>query len=178
MGDPQEPAIAPRRRRRRGSRRRALIGRTITVLALLPLAGRLPVHARILAALLGDPRVPASRKALIAGAFGYAASPMDLVPNRIPLLGAVDDLVIAALAFDAFLDGVPDEVLEEKLSAVGLPRAVFDDDVRRVRRLVPRPLGRLVHRFPAALELGARVVREAQLGRRVRAMLHKEGSPA
>jgi len=155
-----------------------MIGRTIALLALLPLAGRLPVHARIMAGLLLDPRVPASRKALLAGAFGYAVSPVDLIPDRFPLLGVLDDLVVAALAVDAFLAGVPDEVLEEQLGAAGLPRAAFEEDALRVRRLVPRPIRRIVNRLPAALELGARVVRDAELGPRVRGLLDKEGSPA
>jgi uncharacterized membrane protein YkvA (DUF1232 family) len=176
MADPKT-RTAPARRRRR-HRRRVLIGRTITLLALLPLAGRLPLHARILAGLLGDPRVPASRKALLAGAFGYAVAPVDLIPDWIPLLGVLDDLVVAALAMDAFIAGVPDEVLDEQLAAVGLPRAAFDEDLLRVRRLVPRPIRRLAYRLPAALQLGARAIRRTGLVPRVRGLLNKEGSPA
>jgi uncharacterized membrane protein YkvA (DUF1232 family) len=155
-----------------------MIGRTITLLALLPLAARLPLHARILVGLLGDPRVPASRKALLAGALGYVVSPIDLIPERFPLLGILDDLMVAALAMDTFLAGVPEEVLEEKLEAVGLPRVAFDEDVLRVRRLVPRPIRRIVHRIPAAFQLGARLVYEADLRTRVRGLFNKEGSPA
>lgn len=155
-----------------------MIGRTITLLALLPIAARLPIHARILAGLLGDPRVPASRKALLAAAMGYAVLPVDLIPDRIPLLGRLDDLIVAALAVDAFLAGVPDLVLAEQLEAVGLERAAFDEDMLRIRRLVPRPIRRLVHRIPTALQLGARAARKAELGRRIRGLLDKEGSPA
>jgi len=155
-----------------------MIGRTISLLALLPIAARLPLHTRIMAGLLGDPRVPASRKALLAAAVGYAAWPIDLIPDRIPLLGGLDDLVVAALAVDAFLAGVPDVVLAEQLEAVGLERAAFDEDVLRVRRLVPRPIRRLVHRIPTALQLGARAARKAELGTRIRGLLDKEGSPA
>jgi uncharacterized membrane protein YkvA (DUF1232 family) len=177
MSDPKKRATAPARRRR-GTRRRAMIGRTITLLAMLPLAGRLPLHARILAGLLADPRVPASRKALLAAAVGYVASPVDLIPDRFPLLGVLDDLVVTALALDAFLAEVPDAALEEQLEAVGLGRAAFDEDVRRVRRLAPRPIRHLVHRIPIALQLGARAAREAELRRRIRGLLDKEGSPA
>jgi uncharacterized membrane protein YkvA (DUF1232 family) len=155
-----------------------MIGRAIALLALVPLAGRLPTYARLGAALLGDPRVPASRKALLAAAFGYAISPIDLVRDRIPLLGVFDDVIVAALAVDAFLAGVPDEVIDERLGAVGLPRAVFEEDVRQVRRLVPRPVRRIVNLLPAALETGARVAREARFGARLRGLLSKEGSPA
>jgi uncharacterized membrane protein YkvA (DUF1232 family) len=168
---------AARRRSGRG-RRRALIGRTIALLALLPLADRLPAHARILVGLLGDPRVPAARKAMLVGAVGYAVSPLDLVPDRIPLIGIFDDVIVAALAVDAFLAGVPDEAIDDQLAGAGLARAAFDEDVRRLRHLVPRPVRRVVHRIPAAIELVARVAREAELGPRVRGLLSKEGSPA
>ena len=177
MSDPKTRAAASARRRR-GSRRRAMIGRTITLLALLPIAARLPLHARIIAGLMGDPRVPASRKALLAAAVGYALAPVDFIPDRIPLLGLLDDLVVTALAVDTFLAGVPDAALAEQLEAVGLQRAAFDEDVLRVRRLVPRPIRRLVHRIPTALRLGARAAREARLGTRIRGLLDKEGSPA
>ena len=155
-----------------------MIGRTIALLALLPVAARLPLHARIVAGLMVDPRVPASRKALLAAAAGYAVAPIDLVPERFPLLGVLDDLVVAVLALDAFLAAVPDAALDEQLEAVGLERAAFHEDVLRVRRLVPRPIRSLVHRIPSALQLGARVAREAELGTRVRGLFDKEGSPA
>jgi uncharacterized membrane protein YkvA (DUF1232 family) len=155
-----------------------MIGRTITLLALLPLAARLPLHVRVVVGLLADARVPASRKALLAGAFGYAVAPIDLVPDRFPLLGLLDDVMVAALAVDAFLDGVPEEVLQEQLEAAGLPRAEFDEDVHRIRRLVPRPIRRIVHQIPVAVVFVARLAREAELGARIRGMLDKEGSPA
>ncbi len=155
-----------------------MIGRTIALLALLPLASRLPVHARIMAGLLQDSRVPASRKALLAAALGYVVSPLDLIPDRVPLLGVLDDLVVAALALDAFLAGVPDEALEEQLGVAGLTRAAFDEDVRRVRRLAPRSLRRIVHRLPDVLVVGARVARDAGLTARARGLLNMEGSPA
>jgi hypothetical protein len=122
--------------------------------------------------------VPASRKALLAAAAGYAVVPIDLIPDRFLLLGVVDDLVVAALAMDAFLAAVPDAALDEQLEAVGLERAAFDQDVLRVRRLVPRPIRSLVHRIPTALQLGARAAREAELETRIRGLFVKEGSPA
>jgi uncharacterized membrane protein YkvA (DUF1232 family) len=155
-----------------------MIGRTIALLALLPLAGRLPAHAQIMVGLLLDHRVPASRKALLAAALGYVVSPLDLIPDRFPLLGVLDDIVVAALAVDAFLAGVPEDVLEEQLGVAGLPRAAFDADVRRVRRLAPRSLRGLVNRLPDAIEVGARVARDAGLTARARGLLNMEGSPA
>jgi len=45
-------------------------------------------------ALLKDQQTPRLSKILIGGAIAYALSPIDLIPDFIPLLGYVDDLII------------------------------------------------------------------------------------
>lgn len=52
----------------------------------------------LLKRLLGDPRVPARRKALLLLLVAYIATPIDLVPDFIPVAGQLDDVLIAALA--------------------------------------------------------------------------------
>ncbi len=165
------------RRARRG-RRRALVGRSLTALALLPLASRLPSYGRLTLDLLVDERVSVARKALLAGAIGYAISPLDLIPDRVPLLGAIDDLVVGVLGVELFLAGISPELIDEKLDRLGIPRAAFDEDRARVRRTIPRPVRRIVNRLPATLESAGRVTRDLELGRHVRGWLTKEGSPA
>jgi uncharacterized membrane protein YkvA (DUF1232 family) len=44
-----------------------------------------------------DPRVPWYAKALAAGIVGYAFSPIDLIPDFIPVLGLLDELVLIPL---------------------------------------------------------------------------------
>ena len=60
-----------------------------------------------------DPRVPPRSKALLFVLAGYLASPIDLLPDFIPGIGQVDDLIIAAFALDQILNRVPDEVVRE-----------------------------------------------------------------
>jgi uncharacterized membrane protein YkvA (DUF1232 family) len=55
-------------------------------------------HALILTRrLLGDPRVPRSSRVLLWLLLGYIVSPIDLVPDFIPVAGQLDDAVVVAL---------------------------------------------------------------------------------
>jgi uncharacterized membrane protein YkvA (DUF1232 family) len=169
---------AGRTGRARHGRRTALIGRSLTTLALLPLASRLPSYGRLTLDLLADERVSVARKAILAGAVGYAISPLDLIPDRVPVLGAIDDLVVGVLGVELFLAGISRELIDEKLDRLGIPRAAFEEDRARVRRTIPRPVRRIVNRLPATLESAGRITRDLELGRHVRGWLTKEGSPA
>ncbi|MDI6862571.1 MAG: YkvA family protein [Pseudothermotoga sp.] len=60
-----------------------------------------------------DERVPRRSKILIALALGYALSPFDLVPDFVPLLGQLDDLLIIPSLIALALRSIPEEVLDE-----------------------------------------------------------------
>jgi uncharacterized membrane protein YkvA (DUF1232 family) len=60
-----------------------------------------------------DPRVPWYAKALAAGVVGYAFSPIDLIPDFIPILGYLDELVILPLGVMAVRALIPANVLAE-----------------------------------------------------------------
>ena len=66
----------------------------------------LPQLARLIARLVADPTLPRSVKIALAAAAVYLASPIDLVPDFIPWLGYVDDLLLAALVVDGLLNWV------------------------------------------------------------------------
>ena len=69
------------------------------------------VHAIYLAA--RDPRVPWYAKALALCVAGYALSPIDLIPDFIPVIGYLDDLVIVPLGILAVVKLIPPEVMAE-----------------------------------------------------------------
>lgn len=152
--------------------------RTVAALALLPIASRLPAYGRLIIRLLGDDRVPRARKVVLAAAAGYAILPTDIVADRIPILGMLDDLVVGALAIDLFLAGVPGAVLDETLAELGLSRSEFDEDRARIRRTVPFPMRRAVTRLPAMGTAAMHIANSIEFGPRLRAWLTKEGSPA
>ena len=60
-----------------------------------------------------DPRVPWHARLLAAGVVAYALSPVDLIPDFVPVLGYVDDLVLLPLGFLAVRAMVPPAVMEE-----------------------------------------------------------------
>jgi uncharacterized membrane protein YkvA (DUF1232 family) len=158
----------------RRSRGRAGFSRALKLLAFLPVATRIPTYARLVTALVMDDRMPGSRKALLAGAAGYLAVGRDLVPDYVPVLGGIDDLVVVVLAVDLFLEGVPEDLLEEKLDDLGIDRAAFDRDIAQVRRLTPGPVRRTIRRVPGLLSGAGDVLKQLGLGPRMRAWITKE----
>jgi uncharacterized membrane protein YkvA (DUF1232 family) len=160
---------------RRGS---GALGRALGMMAFLPLASRAPIYARLMIALVADERMPAARKALLAGAAGYLLVGRDLVPDQIPVLGGLDDLVVVVLAVDLFMDGVPDALLAEKLVELGIDRSAFDDDMARIRRLTPGPVRKTIRRIPGLIAQAGEAIDNSGIGPRVRAWISKEDSIA
>lgn len=60
-----------------------------------------------------DPRVPLLAKAIGALAAAYALSPIDLIPDFIPLLGLLDDLIVVPLAIVLAARIIPKDVMGE-----------------------------------------------------------------
>jgi uncharacterized membrane protein YkvA (DUF1232 family) len=156
------------------SRRSSTLGRALGLMAFMPLASRAPLYARLMLALLVDERTPAARKAMLAGAAGYLLIGRDLVPDDIPILGGLDDLVVVVLAVDLFLDGVPEELIDEKLSELDIDRAAFDQDIARIRRLTPGPVRKTIRRIPELLGQAGAAIQQSGVGPRVREWITKE----
>ena len=82
---------------------------------------RLDVHAMYLAA--RDPRVPWYAKLLAGCVAAYALSPIDLIPDFIPVLGYLDDLVILPLGILAVVALVPPAIMTEHRAAAAVAAA-------------------------------------------------------
>ena len=161
-----------------GRGRGAGLRRMIAAAAFLPIASRAPLYARLMASLLADSRTPVGRKATLALALGYVVLGRDIVPDRVPIRGQLDDLVVVAVAIEVFLDGLDESMLNEKLEEAGIPRTAYDEDVARVRRLVPGPLRRTARRIPEALEALATAISNSGISPRLRGWITSEGSAA
>ena len=67
---------------------RALIG---------PALHLIPDLVRCVRSLLADPTTPRGARIALAGLLVYLASPIDLVPDFLPVIGAIDDVVLTAI---------------------------------------------------------------------------------
>jgi uncharacterized membrane protein YkvA (DUF1232 family) len=77
------------------------------------LAGFIPDCMILFRRLLGDDRVPRSRKLLLGAMIAYLAMPFDLVPDFISVAGQLDDAIIVALVLRTLLrSGGPDLLRE------------------------------------------------------------------
>jgi uncharacterized membrane protein YkvA (DUF1232 family) len=71
-----------------------------------------------------DPRVPWYGRLLAACVVGYAFSPIDLIPDPVPLLGYLDDLVLIPFGIAMVLKAIPPGVMAEcrERAAVAMAR--------------------------------------------------------
>ena len=93
---------------------------------------RLPAYLRLTWRLAREPLLSRARRAAIIGAAGYLASPVDLVPGVIPIVGQLDDLAVALAAIRIALSGLSPERRRLHLEAVGLTDADLTADLRAV----------------------------------------------
>jgi uncharacterized membrane protein YkvA (DUF1232 family) len=77
------------------------------------LALLLPNLIRLFRGLLADPRVPLGAKILVAVGMLWLASPIDLIPEFIPVAGPLDDVIVAALVLRVVSRSVGRDVVRE-----------------------------------------------------------------
>lgn len=73
----------------------------------------------------GDPRVPWYAKLLGALIVGYALSPIDLIPDFIPVVGFLDDLILLPAGILLLIRFIPTEVMDEYRIKANNPELVL-----------------------------------------------------
>jgi uncharacterized membrane protein YkvA (DUF1232 family) len=96
--------------------------RTTSLLSLPSLLRTLLAHVRLSVRLLRDPAVPLLLKLLPFAALAYLVSPVDGVPDFIPVLGQLDDLGVLMLALESFLRLSPERVVQFHRTAMAHSR--------------------------------------------------------
>ncbi|MCH7626594.1 MAG: DUF1232 domain-containing protein [Chloroflexi bacterium] len=92
---------------------------------------------RLVYRLMRDRRVPLRAKLIVPAAIVYLISPIDIVPDIIPIAGLLDDILVLIISVALFVTIVPREVLSEHLGRSGRSNAaskpqgkVIDGDYR------------------------------------------------
>jgi uncharacterized membrane protein YkvA (DUF1232 family) len=93
---------------------------------------RVPAYGRLAWRLGRDPLLSRARRAAVVAAAGYLASPIDLVPGLIPVLGQLDDIALVLAALRLALDGLDPARRQAHLAAVGLSDTDLGTDLRTV----------------------------------------------
>jgi len=93
---------------------------------------RLPAYLRLSWRLTREPLLSRARRAAVIGAAGYLASPIDLVPGVLPVVGQLDHIAVALAAIRIALDGLSPERRRFHLDAVGLADEHLAADLRTV----------------------------------------------
>jgi len=96
-------------------------------------ARRLKVEVHALYLAYKDPRVPWYARVFAAIVVGYAFSPIDLIPDPIPVLGYLDDLILIPLGVALAVRMIPPQVLAECREEA---REMTDRPVSRVAAIV------------------------------------------
>lgn len=85
---------------------------------LKALGRSLKYKIRVYRLVLKDPRTPTLARALLLIAVGYTLMPFDLIPDFIPVIGHVDDLIIIPALIYAAIKLIPKEVIEDCRKAI------------------------------------------------------------
>lgn len=107
----------------------------------------LPNLVKLLARLLADPSVPLRRKILAGAAAGYVVAPIDLIPDFIPVIGQVDDLIVVALGLKHLIEGASEEVVREHWDGSEDVLQLVTNVIDWGAGLAPRALRRLLNRL-------------------------------
>jgi len=107
----------------------------------------LPNIVKLVARLLRDKRVPRRSKIALGIAAAYVASPVDLIPEVIPVIGWADDVLIMLFALDGLIDRAGPEVVQEHWDGPGDLLALIRDALGVSRSIMPRRLVQVLDRL-------------------------------
>lgn len=130
---------------------------------LIKLAAQLPMYIKLLWGLSKDQRVPVHAKGLLVAALAYLLSPIDLIPDFIPVLGQIDDVAVFLMVWQVFRSQCPPEVWEEHLHRIKMGESDFDRDMGWLKEhastlmdYLDRNLDRVIERYGKGSSKGER----------------------
>lgn len=107
----------------------------------------LPNLVKLVGRLLKDPRVPRRAKITLGLAAAYVASPIDLIPEIIPVIGWADDIIILMFALDSLIERAGAEVVDDHWDGPGDLLSLVREVVGMSRSVLPKRLGSAIDRL-------------------------------
>lgn len=114
----------------------------------------LPRFGKLLAYLIADAGVSAGDKVLLGAAVVYLASPIDIVPDFIPVLGQVDDIYLVALCLLRLLNHSGESKLRQYWDGPEDIVALLHRVTDLATRYLPRPVREYLHEWVASRSPG------------------------
>lgn len=105
--------------------------------------GALVPAGKLLYRLARDPRVPGRTRTIALGALVYAAIPIDLIPDRIPVLGKLDDLGLVAYAIVRLVEEAGPGVVAELWDGDEAGLEAFRGAIETIGSLIPKRVRRV-----------------------------------
>lgn len=107
----------------------------------------MPNIVKLVGRLLKDPRVPRRAKITLGLAAAYVVSPIDLIPEVVPVIGWADDVLIVMFAIDSLIERAGEEIVREHWDGPGDLLALVRDVIALSRSVIPKRLTRLIDRL-------------------------------
>lgn len=106
-----------------------------------------PNIIKLIGRLVLDPRVPRRSKVALGMAAAYVLSPIDLIPDVIPVIGWADDVLILMFAVDALIERAGSEIVEEHWDGPGDLLGLVREVVGLSRSVLPKRLSSVIDRL-------------------------------
>lgn len=107
----------------------------------------LPNILKLIGRLVLDPRVPRRAKLVLGMAAAYVASPVDLMPDMIPVFGWADDVLIVMFAIDSLIDRAGSDIVDEHWDGPGDLLSLVREIVGLSRSVIPRRITSMIDRL-------------------------------
>ena len=107
----------------------------------------LPNIVKLIGRLLLDPRVPRRAKITLGIAAAYVMSPIDLIPDVIPVIGWADDVLLVLFAIDSLIERAGPEIVDEHWDGPGDLLSLVREAVGLSRSIMPKRLTAIIDRL-------------------------------
>jgi uncharacterized membrane protein YkvA (DUF1232 family) len=104
----------------------------------------IPNLVLLCARLMTDSRVPATEKALVAGALIYAIIPLDFIPDMIPFVGQIDDGYLIAATLLRLVDRTDARVVRQHWNGGGDVVELIQAMAQMTAKLLPKRIRRVL----------------------------------